>query len=271
MVITKLMGGMGNQMFQYAFAKKISLLSDRDLKMDLSFLKRRDMNPGFIYRDYDLNLFNIEESFINEIDGYIEINEPNSLFNYIKSNKFKYISKDTNIYLEGYWQCFKYFEEIEDVIKKEFTLKNDISERSKELLDEIKSRNSVMINIRRTDYLNTNFHGVMDVDYVLKAKSVIESRVDNTHYYIFSDDIEWCKENLIFENSTIVDHSYKGDRFSEYLELMRNCKHFIIPNSSFAWWAAYLSDNLDKIVIYPHKWFSNVQTSITLGLGWNGI
>jgi hypothetical protein len=138
-------------------------------------------------------------------------------------------------------------------------LKNPISnERSLELLNDIKNTNSVMLNVRRTDFVNNAFHGTMDVDYYSRAISIINEKVENPKYFIFSDDIEWCKENLNnIDNSVIVDHSYKGDRFGEYLELMKNCKHYIIPNSSFAWWSAYLSENKDKVVIAPKRWLLN--------------
>jgi hypothetical protein len=101
------------------------------------------------------------------------------------------------------------------------------------------------------------FHGVLGLDYVNKSKEIIESKIKNPHYFIFSDDVDWCIENLSSENSTIVSHEYKGEKFSHYLQLMSSCKNFIIPNSTFAWWAAFLSESNGKIVISPQKWFTN--------------
>lgn len=289
MIIINLMGGMGNQMFQYAFGKNLSMMTGKKLYIDLYTLEYGQFgsddvrnqyknNPenfaglgkGMRYRNYDLNLFNIEESFIDkkDIKNVVKITE----FGNYDDNVFNKVrSYNTNIYLSGFWQNINYFRNIENIIKKEFTLKNEISERTKILKDEILSRNSVLINIRRDDYLNTSHHGVMGVDYVNKAKNIIESKVNDPYYYIFSDDIKWCEENLKFDNSMIVDHSYKGDRFGEYLELMKNCKHFIIPNSSFAWWAAWLSESENKIIIHPNKWLSYGSHQITSGLGWIGI
>jgi hypothetical protein len=110
----------------------------------------------------------------------------------------------------------------------------------------------------------------MGTDYISNAKKIVESKVENPHYFIFSDDVEWCKENIKFENMTLVDHSYKGDRFSYYLQLMSNCKHFIIPNSSFAWWSAWLNTNQDKVVVAPKQWFtdSNINTNDLIPSSW---
>ena len=138
------------------------------------------------------------------------------------------------------------------------------------MYNKINSSNSVLINVRRTDFLNGDFHGVMGMDYINNAVSFIESKVDNPHYFIFSDDIEWCRDNIKLDNMAIVDHSYKGDRFGYYLQLMKSCKNFIIPNSTFAWWAAWLNENENKIVIAPKKWLNNesVNTKDLIPSNW---
>ena len=268
MIIVKLMGGMGNQMFQYAMAKSMSM------KYNVPFLMDRYSLDNFDWRNYDLDLFNIEENFIKEpveslfIDeGWSDLTFRPNIYNILDNKEIE------NIYLQGYFQHIEYTEPIYDILKKEFTLKNEITnQRTLDLMSDIRDNNSVMLNVRRTDFVNNPHHGTMDVDYYNKAISIINKNVENPKYFIFSDDIEWCKENLSnIENSFIVDHSYKGDRFGEYLELMKNCKHFIIPNSSFAWWSAYLCDNKNKIVIAPEKWLliENLKTDlITEKLNW---
>ncbi len=288
MIVVTLMGGMGNQMFQYALGRSLSIKYNRPLKIDLSFLKRKDMGPKFIYRDYDLDLFNVYEDFdINQI-GYsnyawsgpngslVKINEPHyqysemmmkSIGDSISSNP------EVNFLISGYWQTPLYFKDIESQIRKDFTFKDDIDNSDdyiKDMLEKIRSTNSVLLNIRRTDYLNTNYHGVMGNEYLDKGVELIESKVENPHYFVFSDDVEWCKENIKYTNMTIVDHSYKGDRFGYYLQLMKNCKHFIIPNSSFAWWAAWLNEDPNKIVITPKQWFtdSNINTNDLIPYNW---
>lgn len=275
MIISKLMGGLGNQMFQYAVARNLSLKHNVELKIDLSFLNNRNMGSNFVYRDYDLNLFNIKPDF--EIDfskRIVHSNQPH--FHYSKS----YIDSISNLLLEGnsvlldgYWQSPFFFSEFEEEIRKDFEFINKVENETgeiKEMLNLIESTNSVMLNVRRTDYLNTSFHGVMGMDYLNKAKDIIEQKVENTHYFIFSDDVNWCKENINFENTTLVDHRYKGEKFGYYLQLMSKCKHFIIPNSTFAWWAAWLNTIDSKVVVAPKQWFTdnNINTSDLISKNW---
>jgi hypothetical protein len=275
MIIVKLMGGMGNQMFQYAFARSISLKTNTEFKIDLSFLKRRDLGENFTYRDFDLDIFNIPENIIKEIqtDNLQSVSE--KMFSYSQETVNTIEQNIGNdLYLDGYWQSYKYFEEFEDYIKKDFTFKNLVENNKdtnvKNMFNDIIKSNSVMVNIRRSDYLNNNFHGVMGSDYINESSKIIESKIDNPKYFVFSDDIEWCKENIKLNNMVIVDHKYKGDRFDLYLQLMKSCKHFIIPNSTFAWWAAWLSDNKNKIVISPKSWFTdfNINTNDLIPSNW---
>lgn len=273
MIIVRLMGGMGNQMFQYAFGRALSLKYNTSLKIDLSFLKNRNMGSGFVYRDYDLDIFNVYEDFSVNYDGVSVANEP--FFHYSDSlvNAISQV-KDRNILINGYWQSPKYFLGLDSQIKQDFDFKNKVEDSEDEnilnMVNLITNSNSVMINVRRTDYLNTNHHGVMGLEYIYKSVDIIKSKVDNPKFFIFSDDINWCKDNIILDNMVIVDHSYKGDRFSYYLQLMVMCSHFIIPNSTFAWWAAWLNKNEDKIVIAPKKWLTdtNINTSDIIPSNW---
>ena len=158
---------------------------------------------------------------------------------------------------EGYWQTPKYFHENAEVIRKLFKHKSRVENKKgifKEIMNQIDSCESVMINIRRGDFLNKiNFHGVMGVDYVDHAVKILKSSLSKLRFFIFSDDLSWCKKNIKLEKCTFVEHIYAGDRFEYYLQLMKRCKHHIISNSTFAWWAAWLNDNPDQHVIAPKK------------------
>ena len=275
-VVVKLMGGMGNQMFQYAFGKKISLQTGRELILDLSFLNRRDLGPNFTYRNYDLDIFNLSEhKIVDKFDENYELIVDD--FD-IKSKDLTPIdniiekclnNKSENIYLDGYWSSPKYFL---NSINTEFLFQDPIINESTLLLQDILSSNSVLLNIRRTDFLNGNFHGVFEKDYILNSINKLNNTEDNLKFFIFSDDIQWCQDNLFdIPNSVIVDHTHKGNKFSNYLQLMTNCKHFIIPNSTFAWWAAYLSQNQNKKVLHPEIWIKELNSTCDLlfyGLNW---
>lgn len=254
------MGGMGNQMFQYAVAKSLSAKYEIPFCMDRSFLDTVD------FRNYDLDLYNIESNILPSSLPAILVDEGWGDFRFKPEiyNIFDLVDKNENIYLTGYFQNIGYTEPIYDILRNQFSLKKPISnQRSLKLLEDIKNCNSIMLNVRRTDFVNNSFHGTMDVDYYNRAMDIINEKVENPKYFIFSDDIEWCKNNLQdIENAFFVDHSYKGDRFGEYLELMKNCKHYIIPNSSFAWWSAYLNESVDNVVITPEKWFLDEKIDI---------
>lgn len=269
MIAVKLMGGLGNQMFQYALGRKISLEQNATLKLDLSFLSRRDMGPKFVYRDYDLDIFTIEPDLeLTDSAKTLTIHQP--YFHYapeIVTVAKNILRSGKTVVLEGYWQTPKYFEPYEQQLRSDFEFRNKVKEAKEfhilELLGLIESSNSVMVNIRRTDYLNTNFHGVMGVEYVNQASQIISEKVQNSKHFVFSDDVEWCKANIHLPNSAFIDHSYAGKKFEYYMQLMKACKHFIIPNSTFAWWTAWLNTSPEKIVIAPKKWFNDPTLNTT--------
>lgn len=180
---------------------------------------------------------------------------------YVKEPHFHFFpgvfSFGPDIYLEGSWQTEKYFLNCESTIRNDFTFRNPPRQKTMELLDNINECNAVCVNVRRGDFLSNSYHGAMGLDYYKRSESIIREKNSNVHFFVFSDDIAWCQENLRFSvDTTYVSHDYAGEKFSEYLRLMIHCKHFIIPNSSFGWWAAWLSDHTDKIVIAPRKWFN---------------
>lgn len=287
MIIVKLMGGMGNQMFQYAFGRSISLKKGVTLKLDLDFLLDRTPKKKFVFRDYDLTIFNCKPQILIEKDKksfFGSFLMGNKYFNKllpVKNRKFyteSHFEYDTNvlklnedIYLEGYWQSYKYFSEFESTIRKDFSFKHKFNEEEDLINQKILSTNSVCINVRRADFLNNSFHGVCNEEYFYKGLNYINNSESELNVFVFSDDIEWCKNNLNFEFPTnFIDHEYAGEKFQSYLQLMTNCKHFIIPNSSFGWWAAWLANFSKKIVVAPKKWFSdsNINTKDLIPDDW---
>ena len=167
------------------------------------------------------------------------------------------------------------FVEIENTIKKDFTFKEEFDLKNKELSEEIKSQNAVCLNVRRGDFVTnpaTNkFHGVLTMEYFDKALEIIASKIRHFSIFIFSDDIEWCKENIKPQYpSRIVEHEYAGKQMFFDFRHMILCKHFIIPNGTFGWWAAWLSQNSQKIVIAPKKWFRdpNINTCDLIPKTW---
>ena len=276
MIVIKIKGGLGNQLFQYAYGRYLSLLLKKQLFLDIEELMDRSPKKDFVFRNFDLDLFELDsykffegkakESFLKKRLFYktpIRINEEGFLY-----KDYFIPPSSSRIYLDGYWQSYKYFESIEDILRKELRFKHKLSGHQLSLKDKIQNTNSVCINFRRTDFATLPSamltHGLTPIEFYYNAIELIRQKVgSNIELFVFSDDIPWCKANFKHQITThFIEHKlYKGERFSAYLELMSICQHFIIPNSTFAWWAAWLSENKNKIVIYPNIWFvdSNLQ------------
>ena len=282
MITVRLKGGMGNQMFQYAFGRALALRNNDSLTLDLAPLLDRTPRPNFVFRGYDLDLFNINArltffsraalrfpipivwagksvtlTFLKTIFGRQRfIRESSDL-------DFESLPRHGDIYLDGAWQSEKYFASIAPTIRKEFTLRKPLSEKTGTFFAEVKSQNAICVNVRRGDFVTVqrsiDRHGFVGLEYYEKGMAMICETVKNPHAYIFSDDIAWCKENLKFPGvaTTYVGHECAGEKFGEYLALMSICKHFLIPNSTFGWWAAWLAPNRDKLVVAPKQWFAS--------------
>ena len=267
-------------MFQYALGYVLSKKNKTELKLDLRVFKEKKINPpkDYVQRKYDLDIFGIvpkEPSCIDLIKTFqlnkryvvrYNINKFLDKFNFInileRGRKFETrILKNTKktLYIDGYWQCEKYFSKFRDDILKIFNFKSlKKKQKNIEFICKINIENSVCLNVRRTDHMifDKKEFDVVDFDYYKKAINYFKSTLSpNIKFYIFSDDLEWCK-NIFknIKNIIIVNHLYSGNKFYNYLYLMTNFRNFIIPNSTFAWWAAWLSTKKNKIVVAPKRW-----------------
>lgn len=284
MIRVKLMGGLGNQMFQYAFGLSLSRKLNTTLELDTFYLdQRKNLSKESVIRSLDLDVFKLraDVKFYSGNRNYLirNINKifPKRFRSYYVERHFQYDPsvlsiRRKNIIVEGYWQSYKYFNDFESILRDDFIFKFPIMSDSNLLYQEIQQTNSVCLNVRRGDFLTDKTLGYKDVEFFKIAITKLEHVTGIKHkYFIFSDDIEWCSNNFNFiENKIIVDHSHKGPKFSNYLQLMMSCKHFIIPNSSFGWWAAYLSTNSEKIVVAPEIWFLDpkIDTSDLIPKEW---
>ena len=289
MIIVKLFGGLGNQMFQYAFARYLSLKHNTDLKVDTSILKKRtNSRRSFVFRDFDLDIFNlkVETASVYEVNNFrrVPLAIADKMLNrligfkkgYIVEPHFHFSEKcyaaTDNSYLDGYWQSEKYFGAISENLRiNDFSFKQPIANNSRLLISQIENCNSVCLNVRRGDFVTNSFHGTCSNQYFKKAEEIMATQIDNPHFFVFSDEIDWCKDNLRLNSpTTYIGHEYAGNKFQDYIRLMAACKHFIIPNSSFAWWAVWLNTNKQKIVIAPKDWFSDktINTKDLIQPGW---
>jgi len=160
-------------------------------------------------------------------------------------------------YYDGYWQSYRYVDYVADKINTDFIPNKSLSDKSLKIKAMMKNQNSVFVGVRRGDYVaETKHYGTFSEEYFLSAMQKLEEKIDNPVYYIFSNDIAWCKDNIHWGQRNIV-YREKEDQTDDFEELilMSSCKHAIIINSSYHWWGAKLIDNPEKIVICPSKWF----------------
>jgi len=158
------------------------------------------------------------------------------------------LSEYQNIYLEGWFQSYKYFQDYSSDIKRFFSPNFEFGEETARWIDNVSKNDSIAVHIRRGDYL-TYFGASIDLNYYIQSIDIINKKISNGMLYVFSDDINWAKENLKYKNIIFVS-SGKMSMLEEFF-IMKSCKNQIISNSSFSWWAAWLNDNVDKIVIAP--------------------
>ncbi|MFT5295392.1 MAG: hypothetical protein ACI9YH_001406 [Colwellia sp.] len=269
MLIVKVLGGLGNQMYQYALYRAL-LLKGFEVKLDLSAFNTYKLHNGFELESV-FSLPSLICATQKEIEKYSD--QSNTIFSRIQRKLFGLnkshvkeelysevrLDKMKHVYLDGYWQSDLYFAEIAEEIRSDFIFSNSLSERNIEISEKIKISNSVGIHIRRGDYI-TNQHAyneygrICDLAYYTEAIELIQLQINTPHFFVFSNDIEWVKHNVNFSYPVdFISWNLAKESFVD-MELMSLCKHNIIANSSFSWWGAWLNNNKDKVVLAPSRW-----------------
>lgn len=281
MLITNLKAGLGNQMFQYAFGRKLSIANKIELKLDKTSYDRDK------FRTYGLSMFKVEENFAS-FNQVKKLKYPYGVFSKIwrlfKAKAFRdyhsgwepktvdkvnrLLAQNKDVYLDGYWQSYKYFQDIKDVLVKDFSLKVSLEQTHPELMTKINLTESVAISVRRTDYLspvNLKNIGVCSADYYKKAIDLITSKIKDPTFFVITDDLEWTKANIITNCPTVWVSELRKDGSLNHIQemmIMSKCKHGIIANSTFSWWPTWLNDNPGQIIIAPDIWANNYRIKI---------
>lgn len=268
-IIVSFMGGLGNQMFQYAFYKTLEQ-NNKKVSGDLTYY----VKPGS--RDFELmNVFphtKVEKAsgrkvrrykilapYMDGIVGQVYF-EPN-VMDGIKSFADERLLKSTAQYgyFRGYFQTRVFPQMVEKMLQQELAFADIDDEKLKELATTIRKKNAVSVHVRRGDYLQIPemYGGICTNTYYEKAMDIIRDKVDAPVFCFFSNDIIWVKANYKEREAIYIEASMFNDYHDWYdMYLMSICKHNIIANSSFSWWGAWLNKNFDKIVIAPRKWFN---------------
>lgn len=284
MITILLKGGLGNQMFQYAAGRCFSIKMKTQLILDTSFLNYYPLKSGYTKRAFELNKFRINAKIVHNNKYFLSPLKNRLLFKtYFELNKYLrhyQIVNDANIdslrvtnssqnYLfDGHFQKAWHFHDIMEQLISEFNIKDNLDERSSTILNRIQNcETPVSIHVRRGDYLliqNKTVHGLCGITYYEKAMNYIIDRLRDPVFFVFSDDIQWCKLNIkgVDSNIIYVDNSYASGPIDIFL--MSKCHHNIIANSSFSWWGAWLNNNPQKMVIAPNKWFNNHDRNISM-------
>ena len=250
MNVVKIMGGLGNQLFQYALSRHLAQYDN--IAYDITYYQTEENQKGlvFLHRDFLLPCFELGdlETVVADADGRPRINQ------WEYNPDFQY----RNCWFWGDWQKASLFRDVNIDIR----LKDEyITDEMRKIAEEMSRCNSVAVHVRRTDY--AVFNWILDPAYYDRAFQEIERKINEPIYYIFSDDPEWCEHNL--PKGQIVHMKELEDFW-----LMSRCKNQIIANSTYSFWAAYLNENSEKIVIYPKDWNIDMEHPVDC-LSWEGV
>jgi hypothetical protein len=256
MIIIQLIGGLGNQMFQYAAAKALSLETKQKLRLNTNLFNT------YKIQNYGLHNFEIKHGIYQKPNKFIQ--KFNSVFYkkvFYQEVDFTFTPdfcklKGNPIVLDGFFESEKYFVKYREQLLIDFTIKSPLKDITKKTAQKMAGENSVSIHIRRGDYLQHTIHNTNKTEYYKMAIETIKNKVENPVFYLFSDDMAWVKQFFILKGEkNYIDFNDNKTNYED-MKLMSSCKHNIIANSSFSWWSAWLNTNPKKIVIAPKKWLN---------------
>lgn len=278
MIIINLNSQLGNQMFQYALARKLQTMG-RQVKFDTRYYKQYP-------KHYALDIFpvTVDVASGNEIGKERDerrtyparlrrklFGKRQTIFSEVESRSLMYkpdVFQLKHGYVDGYWQSEKYFSDIRSIILKDFTFPPIDDGKNRELIERISQQNTVSIHIRRGDYANG--FPMMTPQYYENAINYFESVYNEVYFLVFSNDMDWAKQNLQFSQGEFVDWNTGKESWKD-MYLMTQCNHHIIANSSFSWWGAWLNQKENKEVIAPDVWFHHQETPDVYCEGWKKI
>ncbi len=275
MVIVRLTGGLGNQMFQYAAARAVADRLGAELLLDTRAFEHVLALRPYTRRAYALSSFKLRASLAtaqNLQDWPVWVVEIGTRLRFARPLFRRWHFETAIAYdpcmrtlrdpvcLVGYWQSERYFADIADRIRADFTLRQPLSGANTALLELARSGNSVGLHVRRGDFASLDhaakMHGLCSADYYRRAIDMVRKRCPECRFLVFSDDPQWARAELPLDASALFV-SGNGEKPEHDLALMSACKHHIIANSSFSWWAAWLGEGPDQIVIAPSPWYAN--------------
>ena len=285
MIIARIIGGLGNQMFQYAFGRRLAQERGVPLKLDVSGF------ATYALHGYALERLSVEvvEATRDEIEALTAVSPrfPENVIprrflprflrrsrrlnpqHIVEREGFRYdpsvLERPGSLYLDGYWQSERYFAPIADTIRAEFDVPTPLAGRNAEVAAQIEQATAVSVHVRRGDYADDPktraIHGLCSLEYyaaaVQHAAEHLAGGGVEPRYFVFSDDPAWAAEHLALPGEPVlVDHNDAATNYED-LRLMSLCDHHVIANSSFSWWGAWLNPSPDKLVVAPAAWVAD--------------
>jgi hypothetical protein len=277
LVISHILGGLGNQMFQYSAGRALSLVNGQQLLVDLGDYANYALHNGFeLNRVFNIEAPSADQAAVRAVlkwraNGLVKKVLRRPFFAGLRGQKlvveptFSYWPDLCKIYgdcyLSGYWQSERYFKPCEEAMRREFTFCEPLTGRNAELAADISLTQSISVHIRRGDYITDRKTGQIlepcSLGYYHDAIHYMAERVERPVFYVFSDDMVWSRQNLSMRFPCVhIDHNVGEESYRD-MQLMSLCRHHVIANSSFSWWGAWLNPKPKKIVVTPKRWFSN--------------
>jgi len=259
-------GGIGNQLFQFAAALALAERLHAEIILDVSWYERelQSVDKRHMELDKFLDLSEIKRVKSKrhpKVEIALKVARNFKVISDAKLDlgAFHSLSTRRHIRMRGYWQSEAYFTPVVDFLRSSYSKHLMMSTLANEIANQIRSSASLGIHVRRGDYITNrktnSFHGVCGENYFTNATRLTLKSTKIDKIYIFSDDVQWCRENLDFDVPSVLVESVVSD--TEQLKLLSLCKHHVISNSSFSWWAAWFGYSEEQVVIYPQAWFSD--------------
>ena len=274
----RLFGGLGNQLFQYALGRNLSLNHKVPLSFDLSGFEPRS---GVTQRQFALAPFNLPATiatpktiaaltakglpawvrpFWRRVERRLPLRWRRTIMESRRTFQAEVLQAEANVYVSGYWQEERYFAAVAAQVREDIIRRRTFAGGLGELAQEIERTRAVSVHVRRGDYVNSaataGTHGSCSSEYYAKAERWIEERLGGPRYFVFSDDIGWASKHLVLRHPAVfVSGRFKQPEHVD-LWLMSLCRHHLIANSSFSWWGAWLGEQPGSVIVAPRQWFA---------------
>lgn len=284
MIISQIIGGLGNQMFQYAAGRALALERKDAYLLDTRGFVGYGLHHGFeLQRVFEID---IRIASLQDVRNLLGWRSPALVRRIFARPQFRHLRGDSfviepyfhywsgfktvpkDVYLQGYWQSEQYFIREAEQIRKDFHFRRPLSVQNEQFVEQITNcPTAVSLHVRRGDYVSSaaalSTHGLCSIEYYQAAMAHILERFEGVEFFVFSDDIPWVRQHIQFSAPChFIDHN-KGIESYNDMRLMSLCRHNIIANSSFSWWGAWLNCHADKIVIAPARWFASDKFNST--------